>query len=124
MIVKFFARNGQLTMFGNAATALLKLLGHSGSIPGAILTVDLPAALAQLRAGLERDGDTPAPEPAPTRNRDARGRGCAPSTRHVAHAGAAAHRVDRGRHCAWVRPHVGTWLIALPHAGHRSSCGR
>jgi len=63
MIVKFYARNGQLTMFGDAATALLKLLGHSGSIPGAILTADLPAALAQLRAGLERDGDTPAPEP-------------------------------------------------------------
>jgi len=63
MIVKFFARNGQLTMFGDAATSLLKLLGHSGSIPGAILAADLPASLANLSAGLQRDGDTPAPEP-------------------------------------------------------------
>ena len=50
-------------MFGDAATTLLKLLGHSATIPGAILAADLPAALASLRSGLDRHGDTPAPEP-------------------------------------------------------------
>lgn len=63
MIVKFTTGHGQLTMFGDAATTLLKLLGHSGSIPGAILAADLPAALEMLRAGIARDGETPAPEP-------------------------------------------------------------
>ena len=50
-------------MFGDAATRLLKLLGRSGTIPGAIVSADLPAALASLRAGIERDGHKPAPEP-------------------------------------------------------------
>src|SRR5688572_16614543 len=63
MLVRFSTRFGQLTMFGDAATRLLKLLGHSGAIPGAIVSADLPAALASLRAGIERDGHSPAPEP-------------------------------------------------------------
>jgi hypothetical protein len=63
MLVRFSTRHGQLTMFGDAATSLLKLLGHSATIPGAILAADLPAALASLRSGLDRQGDTPVPEP-------------------------------------------------------------
>ena len=50
-------------MFGDAAATMLKLLGHSGSIPSAIVNADLPAALAKLKAGIERDGHMPAPEP-------------------------------------------------------------
>jgi uncharacterized protein DUF1840 len=63
MIVKFSARNGQLAMFGDAALSMLRMLGHSGSIPGAILAADLPQALQRLQAGIVRDGDTPSPEP-------------------------------------------------------------
>jgi hypothetical protein len=63
MLVRFRTRLGQLTMFGDAAATMLKLLGHSGTIPGAIVNADLPAALASLKAGLERDGEKPAPEP-------------------------------------------------------------
>jgi hypothetical protein len=66
MLVRFSTRFGQLTMFGDAATRLLKLLGHSGTIPGAIVAADLPAALARLQAGLAKDGDEPAPEPGST----------------------------------------------------------
>jgi hypothetical protein len=63
MLVRFKTRFGHLTMFGDAAATMLKLLGHSGTIPGAIVNADLPAALESLKAGIERDGDQPAPEP-------------------------------------------------------------
>lgn len=53
MIVKFSTRAGALTMHGDAAVALLRAMGHSGTVPGAILAADLPAALARLRKALE-----------------------------------------------------------------------
>jgi hypothetical protein len=53
MIVKFSTRAGALTMHGDAALALLRAMGHSGTVPGAILAADLPAALASLRRALE-----------------------------------------------------------------------
>lgn len=39
-----------ITMFGDVGVSLLKLMGHSGTVPGAIVAADVPAALAQLRA--------------------------------------------------------------------------
>jgi hypothetical protein len=48
-----------ITMFGDVAKALIKLMGHSGSIPGAILAEDVPAALAKLRAAVEPNPDAP-----------------------------------------------------------------
>ena len=53
MIVKFSTRAGALTMHGDAAVALLKAMGHSGTVPGAILAADLPAALVRLRKALD-----------------------------------------------------------------------
>lgn len=44
-----------ITMFGNIATRLIKLMGHSGSVPGAILAEDVPQALQQLNAAIERE---------------------------------------------------------------------
>jgi hypothetical protein len=44
-----------ITMFGNIATHLIKLMGHSGSVPGAILAEDVPQALQQLNAAIERE---------------------------------------------------------------------
>lgn len=61
MIVKFSTRAGALTMHGDAAVALLRAMGHSGTVPGAILAPDLPAALASLRSTLETQADVPAP---------------------------------------------------------------
>ncbi len=52
-------------MHGDAAIALLKAMGHSGSVPGAILAADLPVALAALRQALERQASLPAPAPPP-----------------------------------------------------------
>ena len=41
-----------ITMFGDVAVQLLKLLGHSGTVPSAIMAEDLPAALERLRKSL------------------------------------------------------------------------
>ena len=65
MIVVFSTRHGQLTLLGESAVTLLRLAGHSGTVPGAVLAADLPTFLARLRAGLDLHGDEPSPAPAP-----------------------------------------------------------
>ena len=64
MLVTFRTRAyADITMFGDVAKKLLKLMGHSGTIPSAILPEDLPAALARLEAAVvaskaaEQQGD-------------------------------------------------------------------
>lgn len=42
-----------IMMFGDVAVQLLQLMGHSGTVPGALLADDIPAALAQLKKALE-----------------------------------------------------------------------
>ena len=37
-----------ITMFGDVALATLKMMGHSATVPGAILAADVPAALSRL----------------------------------------------------------------------------
>jgi hypothetical protein len=61
MIVRFSTRVGAFTMHGDAAVTLLRAMGHSGTVPGAILTADLPAALTRLRAALAAHVDEPPP---------------------------------------------------------------
>lgn len=71
MIVKFSTRYGQLTMLGEAAIQLIKLMGHSGTVPGAILSGELPTALASLRSALATSGAAPSPDqPAAERGPD------------------------------------------------------
>jgi hypothetical protein len=62
----------KITMFGDIAVKLLKLMGHSGKIPGALSAGDVPAALQKLRAGVQAqaatepetaENDDPAAEP-------------------------------------------------------------
>ena len=65
MLVKFSTRFGQLLMLGEPAVALLKLGGHSGTVPSAVLAADLPEFLRRLRAGLEVHGDELSPLPPP-----------------------------------------------------------
>lgn len=64
MIVKFSTSAGALTMHGDAAVALLKAMGHSGTVPGAILAADLPEALANLRRALDSGSLAEPPVPA------------------------------------------------------------
>ncbi len=51
-----------ITMFGDVAVRLLKLMGHSSTVPGALLAVDVQAALERLEAAVEADKQTPEPE--------------------------------------------------------------
>ena len=44
-----------ITMFGDVAVRLLKMMGHSGTVPGAILAEDVQTALDQLLAAVEAE---------------------------------------------------------------------
>lgn len=48
-----------ITMFGDVALAMLAMLGHSGTVPGAILAEDVPAALERLRAAVDANPKAP-----------------------------------------------------------------
>jgi len=43
-----------IIMFGNDALAMLKMMGHSGTVPSAILAEDVPAALNRLTAAIDK----------------------------------------------------------------------
>lgn len=43
-------------MFGDVAVTLLKMMGHSGTVPSALLAADIPAALSRLQQGLAATG--------------------------------------------------------------------
>ena len=60
MLVRFDSDVGGFTMFGDIAVQLLKMMGHSGTVPSAIVAKDIPPALKRLQAAL---GALP-PEPA------------------------------------------------------------
>ena len=60
MLVKFDSKVGTLTMFGDVAVQLLKLMGHSGTVPSAILAPDIPAAIGRLTRALEQGASLPA----------------------------------------------------------------
>ena len=42
-----------ITMFGDVALTMLKMMGHSATVPGAILAADVPAALSKLTAAID-----------------------------------------------------------------------
>ncbi len=58
-----------ITMFGDVAIALLKLMGHSAAVPGALMADDVPAAMARLKAALQRQPDE-SPDPPDGQARD------------------------------------------------------
>ena len=54
MIVTFKTKaHADIMMFGEIAIQLLKLMGHSGAVPSAIVAEDVPAALASLKKAIE-----------------------------------------------------------------------
>ena len=60
MLVKFTTEAyADITMFGDIARTLLKMMGHSTTIPSAILTADVPNALQQLTVALESENTIP-----------------------------------------------------------------
>lgn len=67
MLIQFDSKAGRLTMFGDIAVHLLKLMGHSGTVPSAILAADIPAAVQRLEKALEN------PPPLPAKPKQAEG---------------------------------------------------
>ena len=51
-----------ITMFGDVAVQLLKLMGHSGTVPSALLAEDVQPALERLKAGVKAEAALPGAE--------------------------------------------------------------
>lgn len=69
MLVHFDSEVGEFTMSGDVAVTLLKMMGHSGTVPSAILAADIPKALERLKAALAA---LPPPKPADSEAGDKR----------------------------------------------------
>lgn len=68
MLVTFTTDDyADITMFGDVALTMLKMMGHSATVPGAILAADVPEALRQLKAAL---GETAASPPVEEKDGD------------------------------------------------------
>lgn len=64
MLITFSTKAwADITMFGEVAVNLLKLMGHSGTVPGALLAEDIPEALEKLKAGIEAENTKPSEPP-------------------------------------------------------------
>ena len=48
-----------ITMFGDVAEQLIKMMGHSGTIPGAVGADDVPAALERLQGKVKSEEAKP-----------------------------------------------------------------
>lgn len=62
MLVTFKTDVGDITMFGDVALAMLKMMGHSATVPGAILAADVPMALSRLKAAIDAENAPPPDE--------------------------------------------------------------
>lgn len=53
MLVTFTTdAHADITMFGDVALNMIELMGHSKTVPGAILAADVPIALSRLKAAI------------------------------------------------------------------------
>ena len=60
MLVKFQTKSqATITMFGDVAVMRMKLMGHSGTVPSALLAEDVPGALARLKAAVAEHANEP-----------------------------------------------------------------
>ncbi|MBT0015698.1 DUF1840 domain-containing protein [Vibrio alginolyticus] len=65
MLITFRCRShSNVTMFGDIALDMLKMMGHSGTVPGSISAQDVPDALSRLTSALS--AKNAAEEPPPT----------------------------------------------------------
>ena len=56
MLVTFTTKAyADITMFGNVALAMLKMMGLSATVPSAILAADIPEALSRLTATIDAE---------------------------------------------------------------------
>ena len=71
MLVRFHSRaSGSVTMFGDIAAELLRHMGMSGMVPGAVLAQDVPEALRRLRQVIESSEGDRVPQPLRPKSED------------------------------------------------------
>jgi hypothetical protein len=62
-MVTFHSRaSGDFSMFEEVAISLLHKMGHSGTVPSALMPEDIPLALQRLKGTLAQETDEAAPE--------------------------------------------------------------
>ncbi|HEX7116184.1 MAG TPA: DUF1840 domain-containing protein [Steroidobacter sp.] len=67
MLVKFSSTATEsITMFGEPAVELLKMMGATGRVPGGLSAEEIPSALEKLQAGIERLSAQTSAEAPPT----------------------------------------------------------
>lgn len=60
MLITFSSKAyADITMFGDVAVQLIKMMGHSGTVPSALLAEDVPAALKSLEARIAAHEEPP-----------------------------------------------------------------
>ena len=60
MLVTFTTKAyADITMFGDVALTMLRKMGHSATVPGAILAADVPVALSRLTAAIDAEKSSP-----------------------------------------------------------------
>jgi hypothetical protein len=59
MLVTFKTEVGNIPMFGDVALTLIKMMGHSETVPGAILAADVPMALHRLKTAIDAEKSPP-----------------------------------------------------------------
>ena len=62
MLVRFDSKSGTITMFGDVAAKLLRMMGQSGAVPGAVLARDIPAVVQRLRLALDLQAEPTQPK--------------------------------------------------------------
>ena len=62
MLVRFRSDAGDIIMFGEVAVTLLKMMGQSGALPGALVAKDVPAALERLKRAAAVEPGNAAPD--------------------------------------------------------------
>lgn len=68
MLVRFSSTKTEpLIMYGDIAVQLIKMMGASGSVPGAITAEDIPAAVRRLRQQLQAHAEV---QPSPVQRED------------------------------------------------------
>ncbi len=71
MIVIFRSKaHADIILFGDVAVQLLKMMGHSGTVPGALVAEELPDALKRLKQAIAENKTTVAAKPQQQRQDD------------------------------------------------------
>ena len=97
MLVTFTTKAyADITMFGNVALTLLKMMGHSATVPGVIQAADVPVALSRLTAAIDAEKTSP-----PVENKDTDEPGVSMATRALPLIDLLAAAAKEGCYVMW-----------------------